>query len=185
MRNAQQKENYNIQMKTIEITDEMHQKLVELATEMTTQDMRCTAMPHMFQVQDQKQVYDWGLNGEFKIWLNSDYDREVETFDELVGYLERINFKITKKKLKAIWEDTFDLDNFMKENCSDLQECTYSYEYIYTNTFFTATACQEHIDENRHHYKNPVVYLNHAWRNPEMDLVSKFLCGIINKEPHK
>jgi hypothetical protein len=48
-------------MATIEISDEMHAKLIELATEMTTQDMRGTRMPHMFQIRDYKQVVDWGF----------------------------------------------------------------------------------------------------------------------------
>lgn len=34
--------------------------------------------------------------------------------------------------------------------------------------FFTAEACQKHIDENHYHYNEPVVYGIGAWRNPEM-----------------
>jgi hypothetical protein len=48
-------------MKTIEISDEMHAKLIELATEMTTQDPLGTRMPHMFQIRDWKKVYDGTL----------------------------------------------------------------------------------------------------------------------------
>ena len=171
-------------MKTIEISDEMYEKLVSLATEMTTQDMRCTAMPHMFQVQDKKRVYDWGMNGDHSVWLNSNHEREIEDYEDFLEYLERKEIKIPKK-IKEIWGDVFDLQDFMRENCPDLKECTYSYDYIYTNCFFTAKGCQEHIKQNKHHYHFPVDYLNHAFRNPEMEFVSEFLCGLVKKEPHK
>ena len=31
----------------------------------------------------------------------------------------------------------------------------------------------------------PIDFLNHCWRNPEMELVSEFLCGLVNKKIHK
>ena len=55
--------------KTIEISDEMYDKLIELANEMTTQDPRGTRMPHMFQIRDWKRVYDWELNGNTQIFV--------------------------------------------------------------------------------------------------------------------
>ena len=171
-------------MKTIEISDEMYEKLVSLATEMTTQDMRCTAMPHMFQIQDKKKVYDWGLNGSHKVWISSAYQEEIETYDEFIDYLERFEIK-KPKNLKKIWEDGYDLQDFISENCPDLQEYSYSYDNVYKNCFFTAKGCQEHIKLNRHHYYSPVDYLDHAWRNPEMELVTEFLCGLVDKKPHK
>ena len=48
---------------TIEIDQDVYNQLVELAKEMTTQDMRGTRMPHMFQIRDWKKVYDAELNG--------------------------------------------------------------------------------------------------------------------------
>jgi len=56
---------------------------------------------------------------------------------------------------------------------------------VYTNTFFTAKACQEHIDKNDYHYSSPIVYLKHAWMNPEMELVSEFLCNLVGKSNHR
>ena len=57
-------------MKTIEVSEEMHAKLIELATEMTSQDPRGTRMPHMFQIRDWKKVYDAELNGDTHIYLD-------------------------------------------------------------------------------------------------------------------
>jgi hypothetical protein len=49
----------------------------------------------------------------------------------------------------------------------------------------TAKAAQAHLDANDYHYhKDADVYLNHAWRNPEAELVTEFLCSLINKKMH-
>ena len=53
------------------------------------------------------------------------------------------------------------------------------------NAFLTAKGCKDHIEKNSYHYNDPIDYLNCAWRNPEMELISKFLCGLVGKEPHK
>ena len=31
------------------------------------------------------------------------------------------------------------------------------------------------------YHANADVYLNHAWRNPEADLLSEFICGLVGK----
>jgi len=46
-------------------------------------------------------------------------------------------------------------------------------------------ACKEHIEQNHYHYNNPKDYLVHAFRNPEMETVLEFLCGITGGELHK
>ena len=48
--------------------------------------------------------------------------------------------------------------------------------------FFTAEACQKHIDENHYHYQKPVVYGIGSWRNPEMQLVQKHLLEIAGEK---
>lgn len=171
-------------MKTIEIKSEIYEKLIELANEMTTQDPRGTRMPHMFQIRDWKRVYDWGLNGSNHIWVG-DYQEEIETIDDLKDYLEGNGLTIPEN-LEEIWSDHWELEEFIEGNCPDLKECSYSMEPVYVNHFLTAKAAEEHLRLNDYHYhKDADVYLNHAWRNPEMDLVSEFLCSLVNKTPHQ
>ena len=166
-------------MKTIEVSDEMYEKLIALATEMITQDPRCTRMPHMFQIRTKKKVYDSGLNGTEVIWIE-DGINEIETKEDMLEYLEKTGVDIPEN-FDNIWEDNWDLDEFIDENCPDLRKCSYSWEYEYQNCFLTAKACKEHIESNHYHYNEPVDYLNHAWRNPEMELVSEFLCNLVGK----
>jgi hypothetical protein len=177
-------------MKTIEISDEMYDQLIELATEMTTQDPRSTRMPHMFQIRTKKKVYDWGLNGDFIIWVQG--DMEIETFEELMDFLKKNNIKYPSD-IEDLWknewwtsdDEAFEgetLKDFLSTSSPNLEECSYSWDYGYENCFFTAKACKEHIERNHYNYNEPTDYLNHAWRNPEMELISKFLCGLVGKE---
>lgn len=170
-------------MKTIEVTDEMYAKLMVLATEMTEQDPRGTRMPHMFQIRDWKRVYDWGLNGDNHIWVG-DYQEEIETIDDLKQYLDA-NCITIPENLEEIWGDHWEREEFIEDNCPELKPCSYSMEPVYTNHFLTAKAAEEHLRLNDYHYhKDADVYLNHAWRNPEMETVSTFLCNLVQKEMH-
>ena len=168
-------------MKTIEVSDEMYDKLIELANEMTTQDPRGTRMPHMFQIRDWKRVYDWGMNGDNFILIGVDGET-IETSDELKEYLENNEIDVPED-IVGIWDDPY--DEFIEEKCPDLKPCSFSIEPNYTNHFLTAKAAEEHLRLNHYHYhKDADVYLNHAWRNPEMEMVSTFLCNIIDKKLH-
>jgi hypothetical protein len=181
-------------MKTIELSDEMYDKLIELATEMTTQDPRGTRMPHMFQVRSDKRVYDWGLNGHDQIWIDCSNSLEIESAKDFISYLDDMGVdRPSDDDLIKIWKDPYstiewknrdyDISDFI-EDFTELKACSVSEEPEYSNCFFTAKACKEHIMRNGYHYRSPVDYLNHAWRNPEMDLVSEFLCQLVGKKMH-
>lgn len=179
--------------KTIEVSDEMYDKLIELATEMTTQDMRGTRMPHMFQIRDWKKVYDWRCNGHQIIWVDASSNFEVETLDDLIDYLsssghfdgmEDYQEQSEIAEITRLWEEN-DISDWISDNCEDLEECSYTMEPVYINSFLTAKAAEEHLRLNHYHYhKDAQVYLNHAWRNPEAELVSEFLCNLVGKDLH-
>ncbi len=178
-------------MKTIEVSDEIYAKLIELATEMTTQNMRGTRMPHMFQIRDWKKVYDAELNGNVRIYLDRSNGIEVEGIDQLIDYLNEGDCEFVEEEIREMWTNQeinmFDdeLKDWIEEHVPELEEYSYSLEPEYTNCFLTAKAAQAHLESNHYHYhKNADVYLNHAWRNPEAELVSEFLCGLVGKEMH-
>jgi hypothetical protein len=178
-------------MKTIEVSEEMHAKLIELATEMTSQDPRGTRMPHMFQIRDWKKVYDAELNGDTRIFLDRSNGIEIETVEQLIDYLNESEIEFVEAEVREMWNNRADyswqsdLCDWLEERVSDLVEYSYSLVPEYTNCFLTAKAAQAHLDKNYYHYhKNADVYLNHAWRNPEAELVSDFLCGLVGKPLH-
>jgi hypothetical protein len=172
-------------MKSIEISEEMYSKLVELATEMTTQDPRITRMPHMFQIRDWERDYDWNLNGDTRCWIDrADDYLVIETLDEFKEYLSD-NGIDEPENIEELWEDHWDLQDWISDNCDNLEQCSYSMRAVYKNCFLTAKAAEEHLESNDYHYhKNADVYLHHAWRNPEAELVTEFLCSLISKNPH-
>jgi hypothetical protein len=174
-------------MKNIEVSDEVYDKLIELANEMTTQDMRGTRMPHMFQIRDWKKVYDAELNGDVHIYLDRGNGIEIETADSLIDYLNESEIEFDEAEIRDMWvnDKDFGLPDWIDDHAPDLQQYSYSLVPEYTNCFLTAKAAQEHLDRNHYHYhKKADVYLNHAWRNPEADLVSGFLCGLVGKSLH-
>lgn len=177
-------------MKTIEVADEMYDALMKLSKEMTSQDMRGTKMPHMFQVQTNETVAAYPGCGE-EVWVNDDgdeleTDEEVRLFvhqhiyenDESINHLDDEKAKqVAKERVDEM--DEADLCEYLEEECNEgWRTVSVTTERRYQNTFFTAKACEEHIESNKHHYKEPICYLNHAWRNPEMDLVATFLCEL-------
>jgi hypothetical protein len=173
-------------MKKLEISDEMYAKLIELATEMDSQNPRMTRMPHLFQIRDWERDYDWNLNGDTFCWVYSDGDFTIiETLQDLKDHLAYHNIE-EPENLDELWEDKFDLQDWIEESCEGLTECSYSMRPVYKNAFLTAKAAQQHLDSNDYHYHSDAdVYLSHAWRNPESELVTEFLLSLINKEPHQ
>lgn len=184
-------------MKTIEITDEMHNSLMELSKEMTAQDMRCTAMPHMFQIRTIEQVAAYpGQDDE--IWVNGEGDElknEIEIREFIQQYVyenDKSVIHLDDEQAKQLAKDIVegmnerDLEEYLKEMHNDnWRKVNVTTDHKHQNTFFTAKACEEHIKANDYHYSEPKCYLNHAWRNPEMELVSKFLCELSGGKIHK
>jgi hypothetical protein len=165
-------------MKTIEVSDEMHDFLMELSKEINSQDHRCTAMPYFFQIQTKKEVPSpEGCGNE--AWYKDDNTIESE---------EEINQEIFEIKEEQLSIDEIKkLDNWEKEEIlegSGWRKIYYTTENQYENAFFTAKACELHIKKNDYHYREPVSYLQGAWRNPEMEMIMKFLCELSGGKLH-
>lgn len=171
-------------MKTIEVPDEMYAKLIELATEMTEQDPRGTRMPHIFQIETTEECAAYPGNGR-AIWV----DCEGNELDEAKRKEAVINAKNWDILSESLANENFDeLDGYDIEtilereaNCRRIDVET---RKVYQNCFFTSKACKQYIAVNGYHYTQPRAYLNHAWRNPEMELVATFLCNLVGKPMH-
>lgn len=174
-------------MKTIQVTDEMYDFLIELSKELNTQDNRCTAMPYYFTVRETKEVPAHEGCGE-EVLYSSEYETELRTEEEKREWIkeheEYFQGTIFKCEAADIENQTsYDLDIMLGELCFD--KIYVNTDYTYDNCFLTSKACDEHIRINRHNLKQPVNYLNHAFRNPELEKVLKFLRGLTNCKLHK
>ena len=153
----------------IEVSDEMYKFLMELSKEINTQDNRSTASPYFFQIRTNEQISvpegcgtrAWHSDGSLIV-------TEDEIIDTIFEYKDE---SLTKDEIRK-------LDNWEKEEILEgagWAKCNYDYEEKYQNAFLTAKACKEHIRLNHYHYREPVDYLSYATRNPELEMVLKFL----------
>ena len=175
----------------------MYSQLKELAEEYVTQPNRSTRMPYLFQIQTTEEIPALEGNGE-AIWVNRDGDTlrtDEEIKDKVIEYLcekeyekpenndntdddilvdvkERVKYDMDEHDIEVCLTD--DVDEGWHKIYVDTQK-------VYSNAFFTAKACKEHIEANHYHYNEPRDYLKHAWRNPEMELISNFLELIAKK----
>lgn len=173
-------------MKTIEVTDEIYSSLMELSKEILTQDNRCTAMPYLFQIRTREEtpVYPGGDGRIY--WVNDEGDQldELDELDEIKRTVLEI-FDETDKYEALKCEsydsiDVYEITSILEEN--GWEQIVVKEEEIYQNAFFTAKACDEHIRLNSHRYRKPDCYLSHATRNPEMELMQRFLCELSGGE---
>tara|TARA_R110002012_G_C11318159_1_gene575489 strand:+ start:66 stop:566 length:501 start_codon:yes stop_codon:yes gene_type:complete len=166
-------------MKTIELTDKMHEFLMNLSKELNTQNHRCTAMPYFFQVQTKKQIAVPEGNG-IEAWY---YDGSlIETKEEIEEAInEHKGWDEHTTEFNHLEE--YEIENLLEE--AGFSKINYDYEEVLENSFLTSRACDEHIKINNHNLSYPVNYLSHAFRNPEMEMVMKFLCELTGGKLHK
>jgi len=184
-------------MKTIQINDEMYDFLMELSKEINTQDNRCTAMPYFFQIQTKEQVAAYEGCGD-EIWIDGECERELKTTEEINDHIieymveneesfieNNLSEDEAKKQAKEIVEKMTDYDKDEWLENHEFRKINVTQVNKYENSFLTAKTCEEHIRKNHYHYREPRSYLQHAFRNYELEMVYKFLCGLTNKDIHK
>ena len=165
-------------MKTIKVTEEMHEFLINLSKELNKQDHRCTAMPYFFQIQTQERIevplgngtQAWHLDG-LLIETDEEIEEAVNEYKEWDEYTTKFNH-LQDYEVEAILE----LSGYSKVN--------YDYQNNLENSFLTSKACDEHIRLNSHNLSSPTNYLSHARRNPEMETMVKFLCELTGGKIH-
>lgn len=160
-------------MKTIEVEDSLYEALLEISKEMQTQDNRCTASPYYACIQTKEKNYRQDCDGEVIVYHTDDYDSEFD-FDELKQYCEDRDIEIPED---LDWDDHYDVNDFISENTTLIQG-SYDWKYKTQNVFFTTKACENHIKQNHYHYNDPRSYIEYAFRNPEMELIQKFLLSL-------
>lgn len=165
-------------MKTIQVTDDLYNKLMEMSEKMNTQSHRATAMPYFFQVIDNKRIY--GIDSRFDnngyVWVKDSCDTELNRKD-MIEQLMNDGLVIPE----TITDD--ELDDFMED--VGYEKVYYRNQKVFSNAFFTEDACKDHIKGNMHLYEQPSDFLSYAFRNPELELVQQFLCELSGGKLHK
>jgi len=169
-------------MKTIEVSDEMHEFLMNLSNELNTQDHRGTRMPYFFQVQTQEVQYVPDGCG-IEVWVcdGATLETDEEIKEEVIRYKEWDTLEEEDAEKRFAELDRWEVKEIMEENW---RKVDMDHESRYENAFLTSKACDEHIMVNKHNLHSPVNYLSGSFRNPELEMVMKFLCELSGGKLH-
>lgn len=164
------------------LTQEDIKFLKELAHDLKTQDTDCTATPVFFQIMQRKDIY--GIDSDYAddmcIVIGDEYDTFTAFGDAIDFCEEYFSDSCNGEEWEMVKESNSleEIHEFLKDIEIDSTYTGYQKNHEYENSFLTRRACEMHIKRNHYHYKTPVVYTNHAWRNPEferlMQIVQKF-----------
>lgn len=148
---------------SVPTTQPIPSELVEIAQEMAVQDNCHTYHPVWIVMEDIK-VERGRHNADKKERI----DPDALNPDDLCE-------KCTKD---------FESGECLTDDCDDCDSDSFWYfdierqPALMPGTFLTSKACQQHIDSNSYHYKNPKPYAIPTWRNPEMDILRDFLLSL-------
>lgn len=172
-------------MKTIEISDEMYEKLERISNEMNTQDHRGTRAPYIFRilVPNSRPASEWCW--DFSVWI---HDWEEAFRDENNDFLseaeEYIKWYFSEEDYEDIdFSSEWDVEGFLEENEITRHE---SEKYEEQKWFFlTHESAKRHWESNKHHYPDEFNdYLDHCWRDPDMEAVQQFLFELTGGKLH-
>lgn len=163
-------------MKQIEVSDELFEKLMDLSKNINEQDHRGTAMPYFFQIQTKELVPAAEGCGEVGWHYDGTILKTKEEINEAVADYKECEVVEIEKLEDDEKEEILEKAGYTKIN--------FEYKDKYENAFLTEKSCKEHIRLNHYHYKQPVDYLSSAFRNPDLEVVYEFLCGLTGKQIH-
>tara|TARA_R110001632_G_scaffold167755_1_gene286315 strand:- start:1006 stop:1506 length:501 start_codon:yes stop_codon:yes gene_type:complete len=166
----------------MKLTKEELTQAKELANEIKNQDPDGkkwgTRPPLIFLLQDIEERFDPVNGGDFKVYASDDGE----------AYRGESEEEILKEIMEGTDADDFaDEEEFQKHKddlLSDIQCESYDmvHEYVTKYTFLTEKAAKRHLEQNKHHYsKKARIYVDHAWRNPQMELALKIILLVLDE----
>lgn len=163
----------------INLTENELKDAKALAIRLKTQDNRCTALPICFLLQDveEKRAFH---QGEFVLFAD-DCGEEWKGEDE--DDIIRQIFNSRKEDINCEIDD-YDKaeDDLLEEIKEEVEGNCYemNHEFVTKRIFLTEEAANNHLKANRHHYSDKArIYVDHCWRDPEMELVYKILTSFM------
>ena len=183
-------------MKTIQISDELYEKLEKISLEMNNQDHRATRMPYAFQIVQEEientaeGYHEWyhyrsnELDNWFYVWWDDEENflkNALVFIDKHYSDEEPAEFTPYKNifpnypDLKR--NDYYEVLDFLNKRNVEAIPVKKSFEYFWN--FLTHESAKRHFEENKHHYSWEFQdYLTHLWRDPDMEAVQQFLCEL-------
>ena len=146
------------------------EKMKEIAMEMVGQDNRATAEP-IYVVQQRRRIYGMdpgcACSDDDVVWLYDGTELCEDTADD-----------DTREELE-IARAYYQLHGETPEGW----ECTgYIDTYETVQSFFSEKAAQRFIEARKHNLKNPRIYVDSAYHNPEWKAIRAFLLELSTDE---
>lgn len=144
------------------ITEQELREIKKLQNRLKEQDPRGTALPIWFLLQDVIEEFDPVNDGEYYIYCDSD---ACETYrgNTPEEILKDMNLEDDEDKEKLLSD--------IEDNCYPAKT-----KYETQRIFITEKAANDHLKANYYHYTSKArIYVDHAWRNPEMELIYKMI----------
>lgn len=158
-------------MKTIQITDEQYDFLMNLSKELKTQDNRITEHP-IYRVYQKTTIV------------------KADGFGDQIGYLDDEGHITSLEDLQKSGEiedyrrehpeDSDEDDECILENRLKYQKLELNEEDIPVSgqVYFTENAAATHIVANHYHYNRPFTFVESAWRNFEWQTIREIILNL-------
>jgi hypothetical protein len=169
----------------IEISEESLEFIKNLSKEMLSQDRRCTADPYFYIIRaEEVRVVPDGYGDEVRyLWDNDEMTREelLKLINEDPGVAGTRN---NKEVFRAMNDDDKIAATIFYQDGIVTEHTVVTIKYIPENhnVFLTEKACHKHMENNHYHFKKPFSYVNHAWRNPELEQLFKIIHEIAGEK---
>ena len=126
-------------MKTIKVTNKMYNFLMELSTELNTQNHRLTAMPYFFQIQTDEEIFMAKGQGEAFWMRDGDVLKTNKEIKETVISLKEWE-EINSGEADILFDklSIYDIEIILEE--ADYQEININVVKRYENAFFSEIA---------------------------------------------
>jgi hypothetical protein len=156
----------------------------ELAKRLKTQDNRATALPIVFLLQDVEEFRSFDDCGGEYLLFGDDCGSTWRGASE-----EDIKQQILEYRKEDIDEDDGeDFEKQVEEIKREIRDEVmrgdiYAIDLIYVTKriFLTEQAANNHLKSNANHYSDKArIFVDHCWRDPEMELVYKILTSFDN-----
>jgi hypothetical protein len=174
----------------IEVTEEQFKTLEKMSENMGKQDHRCTRLP-LFCVYQKEKRYSPINEGDHNEYIDEGHNVVANSDEELISLFNDRDVIIDEYGIsEEIYDSATNLKNNVDVIANILELTSYAYHWVDVpvggQVYFTEAGAQRHIDLNLYHYNKPFVYVDSAWRNPEMKTLLDVVNFIVNKkEAHR
>lgn len=151
-----------------------------MSKEMAAQDNACTAKPLYCVYQKELRLVPPGFGDMIQYFDDEGHGRSEEEVRKLFEDMDETDKQTV---LATEYDNADDVPIEVMARRMDMKKhfCEIVDVPVSGQVYLTKRGAQYHIDCNGYHYRKPFVYVESAWRNPEMQKLMQFVYNVENK----